>query len=81
MSAATRINPTWRMASQVGRAGTAFAWFGTAYDQRKSNPDPNVVEDQHPDNTDKTALPGTRRHDCYDDHATRMISQNAGELG
>jgi len=49
--------------------------------QHKSNAGLEVEEDQHLDNTDETALLGTRRPGCYDDHAGRMISQNAGELG
>lgn len=34
-----------------------------------------------PGNTDKTALPGTRRRRCYDGRAVRVISDNADELG
>jgi hypothetical protein len=33
-------------------------------EQRKSSTGPGVGEDQHAGNTDKAALPGTRRHDC-----------------
>jgi len=42
---------------------------------------PVAGDDQHADNTNKTALPGTRRHDRHDSHASLVISENAGELG
>jgi hypothetical protein len=32
--------------------------------QHKSNTSPGAREDQHENNTDKTAFPGTRRHAC-----------------
>lgn len=38
-------------------------------------------EDQHTDNTSKTALSGTRRHDRYDGRAGPEITKDAGELG
>jgi len=41
---------------------------------------PVAGDEQHADNTNKTALPGTRRHDRHDDHAS-LVSENAGELG
>jgi hypothetical protein len=41
----------------------------------------DVGEDQHTDNTNKTALAGTRRHNCHDNYASLATSQDAGELG
>ena len=38
---------------------------GTAFcGQHKTNTTPGSGKDQHGNNTDKTALPGTRRHAC-----------------
>jgi hypothetical protein len=43
--------------------------------------DTSLGEDQHTYNTDKTALPGIRRHDRYDGRANPFTSQYADELG
>jgi len=51
--------------------------------QRTGTPDATSrsrSKDQHSNNTDKTVLLGIWWHRCYDDHASRMISQNADEL-
>jgi hypothetical protein len=40
--------------------------------QHRSNTSPDAVEDQHADNTDQTALPGTRRYGCYDGPASSL---------
>ena len=57
-------------------------WSGEPVrDQRKSSAGPPAAEDQHPNNTDKTALPGTRRHGCHDDHPDPNDQPEAGELG
>ena len=57
-------------------------WSGEPVcDQRKSSAGPPVAEDQHLNNTDKTALLGTRRHGCHDDHAGPNDQPEAAELG
>ena len=48
--------------------------------QHPSNTSPGIGEDQHAGNTNKTAFPGTRRHDRYNKHAGPVTSVNAGEL-
>jgi very-short-patch-repair endonuclease len=58
---------------QSGRAG-----FGAFRGQRKSKTRAYVGEDQHTNNTNKTALPGTRRHGCHNDRAGPVTSKDAG---
>src|SRR6266568_2133732 len=38
--------------------------------QHKTNTTPGSGKDQHGNNTDKTVLPGTRRHACYNDRVS-----------
>jgi hypothetical protein len=49
--------------------------------EHKSNATAVVGKDQHAYNTDKTAIPGTLRHDCHEAHASAVTSNDADELG
>jgi hypothetical protein len=49
--------------------------------QHKTNTSPGIGEDQHADNTNKTAFTGTRRHDCENEQVGPLTFIDAGELG
>jgi len=46
-----------------------------------ANTKPKRVRVPEKINTDETALSGTQRYDCHDDHTSPVISKNTGELG
>ncbi len=52
-------------------------WFPAICEHRRI-PQAQAGDDQHPDNTDKTAFPGTRRPGCC---ISSLTTINAGELG
>ena len=66
---------------RAGTAQSARAGFRAFRGQRKSKTSTGVGEDQHTNNTKRAALPGTRRHACYESHASAVTNKNADELG
>ena len=58
--------------SRGGRLSPYVRRRETQTGQHSSNTSPGAGEDQHADNTDETAFPGTRRHGCYDGPASPL---------